>query len=303
MNDICTKSVNLADESERVAYNRIGYPAYIRRDRLSHYPNYSAVSHWHEDLELITVLSGRMLYNVNGTVFDITEGNGIFVNGRQFHHGYSADRSECEFICIVFHPLLLCVNEYFADRYVRPVMEHGGQPCITLQHAVLWQRQVMDILREICRCAGTKEDLLMIQKLLFDLWIPLYRHFPADGDRPIRPNRQLAAVKQMVSYIQEHYREALSLDQIAAAGNVCKSGCSALFRKYLSRPPVAYLNEYRLSRSLELLLQTDMSILEISYEVGFHHASYFSEIFRKCYHCTPREYVKRHKGMGTGAGS
>lgn len=300
MSDICTRSVNPADESERVAYNRNEYPAYICRDRLSHYPNYSAASHWHEDPEWITVLSGHMLYNVNGTVFDITEGNGIFVNSRQFHHGYSADRSECEFICIVFHPLLLCANEYVANRYVRPVIEHGGQPCMPLQHAVLWQRQAMDILMEICRYGG-EEDFLTVQKLLFDLWIPLYRHFPTDGNRPLRPNRQLAAVKQMVSFIQAHYREALSLQQIAAAGNVCKSGCSALFSKYLSQPPVAYLNEYRLSRSLELLLHTDMSILEISYEVGFHHASYFSEIFKKCYHCTPREYVKRHKGTGTGA--
>ncbi len=296
MNDICAKSGNPADESERVAYNRDGYPAYICRDRLSHYPNFSAVSHWHEDLEWISVLSGHMFYNVNGTVFDITEGNGIFVNSRQFHHGYSADRSECEFICIVFHPLLLCVNEYFAGRYVHPVIEHGGQPCMPLQRAVPWQRQAMDILMEICRYGEAGDDLLAVQKLLFELWIPLYRHFPADGGRPARPNRQLAAVKQMVSFIQEHYREDLSLEQIAAAGNVCKSGCSALFRKYLSRPPVAYLNEYRLSRSLELLLHTDMSILEVSYEAGFHHASYFSEMFKKCYHCTPREYVKRHKG-------
>ena len=45
---------------EQVSYNCKEHPAYIRKDLLSHYPDFSAVSHWHEDLEI--------LYPLNGTV-------------------------------------------------------------------------------------------------------------------------------------------------------------------------------------------------------------------------------------------
>ena len=99
----------------------------------------------------------------------------------------------------------------------------------------------------------------------------------------------------MVTFIRAHYKEPLSLDQIADAGNVCKSSCSSLFRKYLSRSPVTYLTQYRLSRALELLLHTDMSITEISYEVGFNSAGYFAETFRKYYQRSPTEYAKMHR--------
>ena len=46
--------------SEKICYDIPQYPAYIRRGLLSQYPNYSAPNHWHDDIELIAVLSGEM---------------------------------------------------------------------------------------------------------------------------------------------------------------------------------------------------------------------------------------------------
>ena len=76
--------------------------------------------------------------------------------------------------------------------------------------------------------------------------------------------------------------------------NICKSNCSVLFHKYVCQTPISYLTRYRLNQSINLLFHTDMSITEISYEVGFNSTSYYSEMFKKYYHCTPREYLKIH---------
>lgn len=59
-----------------------------------------------------------MSYNVNGCSTNLETGNGILVNSRQLHHGYSTDHTECEFICILLHPLLLCASEYYGKQYV-----------------------------------------------------------------------------------------------------------------------------------------------------------------------------------------
>lgn len=64
------------DQSEKVHYNTVGYPVYIRRGVLSDYPNYSAVSHWHDDVEFIAVVSGHMMYNINGELSDWRRGTG-----------------------------------------------------------------------------------------------------------------------------------------------------------------------------------------------------------------------------------
>lgn len=327
-NDVCSFRVNPVEHSEHVDYNRKEYPFYIRRGLLSTYPNHSAVSHWHEDLEFIVILSGHMVYNVNGTAVALPEGSGIFVNSRQFHHGYSTDYAECEFICIILHPLLLCINEFFENTYVQPVISNTEHPYQLFSEDVPWQKQTLELLRKLYRqcdtcgyllddaalhaarsnvtpsgsmslsnAAGicTDDAVLKIQHLLFGLWLPLYQNLPKQTGQPGKPNRQLSAVKQMVTFIRSHYKEPLSLSQIADAGNVCKSSCSALFHKYLSQTPITYLTEYRLRRSLELLFHTDLSVTEISYEVGFNSASYYAETFRKYYQCTPTEYAKMHR--------
>lgn len=318
--DVCTSGIGPADQSENVDYNRKEYPFYIRRGILSTYPNYSAVSHWHEDLEFIIILSGRMFYNVNGATVELPTDSGIMVNSRQFHYGYSPDYTECEFICILLHPLLLCINDFFEDTYVSPIISNAEHPYQVLSEKTAWQKQTLEFLRELYRqcyqwgyllddaplraarlnsaTAGihvSDDAILKIQAMLFDLWLPLYQNLPKQTGPSVKSNRQLSTVKQMVTFIRSHYKESLSLGQIAEAGNVCKSSCSALFHKYLSQTPITYLTEYRLSKALDLLIHTDMSVTEISYETGFNSTSYFSETFKKYYQCTPTEYAKMHR--------
>ena len=62
------------NSSETVAYNNPLFPAYVRRGILSSYPDYSAVSHWHKDLEFIVIKKGGMTYNVNVELIDLPEG-------------------------------------------------------------------------------------------------------------------------------------------------------------------------------------------------------------------------------------
>ena len=64
------------NNSEKVCYDIHHYPVYIRRGLLSHYLNYSAPNHWHDDIELIAVLSGEMEYSVNGEILALKKRTG-----------------------------------------------------------------------------------------------------------------------------------------------------------------------------------------------------------------------------------
>ena len=136
---------------EKIHYNFSDYPVYIRRDHLSQYPNYSGTAHWHEDPEFILILSGHMVYNVNGRRIHLTEGSGILVNSCQFHHGFSADGSDCEFICIIVSPLLLSANEYFERTYIAPILKNEDFPWLLLSPETDWQQGMLDCLRDIFR--------------------------------------------------------------------------------------------------------------------------------------------------------
>ena len=72
--------IDLKDDlSEKMVYDYPDCPAYTIHEMLSHYPNYSAISHWHDDIEFLMIQSGQMQYNVNGKILTLEQGQGIFV--------------------------------------------------------------------------------------------------------------------------------------------------------------------------------------------------------------------------------
>ena len=85
----------------------------------------------------------------------------------------------------------------------------------------------------------------------------------------------------MVGFIQQKYSSKIALQDIAAAGYVCRSSCCSIFKEYLNQTPNAYLTEYRISKSVELLANPDLSVTEIAMQCGFSGSSYFTETFRK----------------------
>ena len=99
----------------------------------------------------------------------------------------------------------------------------------------------------------------------------------------------------MVGFIQKNYTRKISLKEIALSGAVGQSKCCKLFAKYFGQTPNTYLNQYRLNKSLEYLQNSDLPITEIALSVGFSGASYYTELFRKCFGKSPTEFRKDYR--------
>lgn len=110
----------MADGSEIVHYDHPGIPLYIRKGILSYYPGRRAQCHWHDDIELIQILDGEMNYYINGEVVPLRKGDGILINTREMHYGYSNHGNDCIFICILFHTTLLSPCKEVAQNMSRP---------------------------------------------------------------------------------------------------------------------------------------------------------------------------------------
>lgn len=65
------------------------------------------------------------------------------------------------------------------------------------------------------------------------------------------------------------------------------------FKKHMNMTVVEYLNNLRLEKAVELFEQGNTSILEVSLATGFHNLSYFHKIFKRKFHMTPREFLKK----------
>lgn len=296
MNDKTTycSTFNL-DSSETVAYNNPLFPAYIKYGILSSYPDYSAVSHWHKDLEFIVIKKGRMTYNVNGELIDLPEGSGIMVNSRQLHYGFSPYHTECEFICILLSLELLSGNEWFYQNYIEPVTENPLYPYLYLEGEG-WKDSVLKKLDKMYTSftAGSKGEVpyFTLTGEFLSIMKILYENLDVKNQGMTKSSNELAALKNMLTYIDEHFAQRITLENIALSGACCKSRCSLLFKKYLRETPMTYTARLRLRKSLSPLLASDKSITEIAYEYGFCGPSYYCETFQKYYGTSPLKYRK-----------
>ena len=88
-------------------------------------------------------------------------------------------------------------------------------------------------------------------------------------------------VKDLITYIDAHYHQDITLDKLASIANMKKSQISYLFKKYTNKRPIDYLIQHRIRKALELLETTDLLICEVAGEVGYQDPFYFSRLFKK----------------------
>lgn len=292
-----------SDNSENVAYNNPLFPVYIRKGILSTYPNYSAMSHWHEDIEYILILSGSMTYNINGKLVKLTEGNGILVNSRQLHYGFSPSHSECVFICILLHPTLLNVNEWFYNNFIEAFLSSNDYPFLYLDSTIEWKNQILQSLNKLSGfselLAQTKTHKKESQMIYFEIlhiilfnFETLYRNITIENNINEDYSAEITTLKKMLTYIKEHYAEKITLERISSSGTCCKSKCTILFKKYMNETPISYTTKYRLHKSLTNLINSNESISHIAYSNGFCSSSYYCETFQKYYKMSPLKYRK-----------
>ncbi|WP_310603680.1 AraC family transcriptional regulator [Anaerosporobacter sp.] len=278
------------DRSEKVHYDYPEYPIYVRRAFLSAYPNYEAPSHWHDDIEFISILSGEMEYNINGEIFSFKSGEGIFVNSRQMHFGYSSQHKECEFICILLHPIMICSSPSIERDFVIPAVQNQSLPYLHLTPSIGWHEQIIEGINLIYTERTTPAAVMKTQSIFSWIWSLLFENMPKQNSIGNAPNNDLSILKDMIGFIQQHFSEKITLPQIANSGSVGQSKCCRLFGTYLNQTPNTYLTIYRLNKSVELLRNSDLSVTEIAFAVGFNGASYYAEAFRKWIGYSPREY-------------
>jgi two-component system response regulator YesN len=109
--------------------------------------------------------------------------------------------------------------------------------------------------------------------------------------KPLRQSRLGPALE----YIQKHYREKLTLEEIARAAHLSVSRLCHLFREQMGFPVFDYITSLRISRAKSLLLSTDRTCLQICYDSGFFNLSYFNRTFRQQTGMTPTQFRRQNQ--------
>lgn len=99
-------------------------------------------------------------------------------------------------------------------------------------------------------------------------------------------------ISSAIQYIDENFRSNINLKELCNINSVTPQHLCRLFRKYLNLRPTEYINMIRMQEAKTLLLYSDLSINEISKNIGFSSCNYFCEMFKRYESITPSEYRK-----------
>ncbi len=251
--------------------------------------------HWHEDIEYLYVIDGELEYSVNGERILLEKGEGICVNTRRIHYNVSEKGRFCDFYCITIHPSYLCASTYIEQKFVTPLLSPNSFDYLILRKGD-WTEQIIDEIKSIFE----NSDTLALELRILEVQMKIHRIIYTNIDLSAVVNNpspiHINTYKTMVMYIQDHYMDKVSLEEIANAGNVGKTLCAKIFKKYASKTPGDYLIHYRITRSIDLLTGSDMSITEIAYATGFTSASHYTKTFRETMGTTPNQYRNTNLG-------
>lgn len=281
-----------SDLSERLDYNIKNFQLYIKQGALIPFDKFAAASHWHPDLEFIYVLDGYMDFFVNGQTIHLERGNGVFINSKRLHYGYSSDMSDCKYIVICIHPSLLGNERWIGKEYWEEKFGSNTEDFIVLTDQKIWHKLILDMMIKLYDEMYGQCNPIKLLAMALSLCANIGDHIQ-DKKEQTNIDPSWFYVWKMTAFIHGHYDSKITLDDIASAGSVSRTHCCLLFGKYINQSPNAYTNKYRLNKSCEMLLETDRSISEIAISCGFQSASYYTSLFRKELGIVPNEYRKK----------
>ena len=102
-----------------------------------------------------------------------------------------------------------------------------------------------------------------------------------------------SVIKSVRKYIEDHYSEKLTMEEIAASVALSPSYLSVLFKKKMNMTIHDYLIRVRIEKSIELMSNRDLSIKEVMQQCGIESQSYYNKIFKKMIGLTPGKYRNR----------
>lgn len=254
--------------------------------------------HGHDDfLELVIVLSGSATHIVDNERCFIERGD-VFVIGEETAHGYDAPKD--------FHICNMMFRRRFLDlRTLDIAGTPGFQALFVLEPQRSRDTGFTNHLRLLAADQGKIGAMLrvlheeyhsqepgwqtMVRAEFFRLVVTLSRLY--DTNR-IETNAGIVKLAPALAHIEAHFRENLSVGQLAGLSHYSERQFLRLFKEATGCLPLQYITHLRLQAASTMLKETDLTVTEIAGRCGYTDSGYFSKLFQREYGSTPKAYRK-----------
>lgn len=278
---------------DTIIFKNDSLPVMVGVENIALRQMHSEIPHLHNNLEIIVVNSGTVICSAGNDEFELHAGDVCFINLKQIHRLCNNYDKKCIHKVLNVGVSLLMQNPIIYDKYIKSMLEDTSFSHINFDGEGGAAGKISNLISDI-------EDLqkntpegyeLKLIALIHLVFYEIYLAYIHEPTRVPMDNNAIT-VQKMIEYIYKHFNEEIILDDIAIFGNISRSQCAKIFKKYTNLSPMVFLNKHRLEVSLNLLRSTTKSVAEIAQNCGFFDQSYFNRLFLREYGCTPLVYRK-----------
>lgn len=241
-----------------------------------HITDYVLSPHFHNQIEIVYVLSGTCVITIEDTSYNAVCGDLALIFPYQLHN-FSNSR-DCELIVQVFEPEYATEFIPYLNKYIPkvPLIKNMPADCI-------------DAIRKSEYYYMNNANSRIIRS-----YVTLYMSFIHEKVTfiPASAYDYHSVLHSLLIYVDIHFTDELNLDILAHEFHVTKYYISRLFNQKLHTTFSQYINHLRLEYAVNLLKNTDMTISNIAYESGFACERSFFRVFRQNMKITPLHYRK-----------
>jgi AraC-like DNA-binding protein len=144
------------------------------------------------------------------------------------------------------------------------------------------------------------DKLLFFLRILHDL--SHTKEFKILCDRSFQDELNYAdheRINRVQQYVRKNYAEKMTLAQVANEIHMTSESFSRFFSKLMTKPFFSFLNEYRINAACKLLIESDISVTQISYACGFESLPFFYRQFKRYKGNSPRQYRAAFQRIGS----
>lgn len=250
-----------------------------------------SVQHYHDSYEIYLQLSGKRYVFWDNICYTMEPGDLMVFKPFDLHYAKSREVDYFERYVLNFQKEIF---NGILSRDECEILLNKIDSCVIRLKA----EQVRALKEDFVRVDQYKgQNGFLAKKILYSAVLQLVMHMIQCTDKSESVDRVKIApqIVEALRYTDKHYRENLTLDEIAEMVHVSKYHFCRMFRAATGASYIKYLNTLRLTKVHSLLLETDESIDEIAKETGVSSAANLSRTFRNEYGKSPREFRKSRR--------
>lgn len=253
------------------------------------HPRYEMPYHWHAEMELLHVISGRFFLTIDEESFSLAAGDTVYIAPGRLHGGKP---EQCVYACIVFdaHQLLK------TNAFCRPLItDVESRRVDILPRFPAMDQELRPTLEQLFEAVRQRQEgwALTTVGCLFTFFGGAFRlgAYRLNAAPPDRESRNVLKLKTVFELMESRLDNPPTLRELSASIGMSPKYFCRFFKLATHQTPMEYLGYYRIEQACLEMATTDKNVTEIALDLGYSELNYFIRCFKKHKGVTPKKYM------------